>query len=289
MPDNEIDDVVQLRAIIHGLRVAGLSFVDQEALTHIQQRIKNLPSPEALTEMSGKPDMVKKVAKEVGEIIRLIEIYGKRNEESKLRNVSIKGLPPRYKILEWRQAMSMNKNMAIRDLVNLSSLADQKGQIKLASKLIICAKSIQEEKPIDEIDNLFNEINASNSDLLKEAGISDWWAGVKGGMQGAWQGAKNLGHQVFDPMKTQAAFNKAMKFMQNLDQNILGLLESVGAAYNFVQPYGNKVMTNALAQIYQNIQGFQSNSKQIQAKLSEVDMNLKQTTVRGDAGDPLAA
>ena len=134
--DGKIDDAVQLRAIIHNLKIAGFSFVDQDALISINQRIKNLPSPQAIAQLSGQKELIKKLAKEVGEIMELIEIYGKRNEESATRSVATKGLPPRYKTLKWRQAM--DKNKAIEGLVTLSSALDKKGQVRLAAKLINC-------------------------------------------------------------------------------------------------------------------------------------------------------
>lgn len=277
-----IEDVVQLRAIIHGLKMAGLSFVDQEALTSIQQRIKNLPSPEMLTSFSGKKEEIKNVAKEVGEIIQLIEIYGKRNEESKQRSMSTKGLPPRYKTLEWRQAM--NKNVVIRELVNASSLLDKHGQVKLASRLINVARSVKEDKATEnDVVSIVNEVSASvDQNLLKEAGLSDMWAGLKGGLGGAWQGAKNMGHQIADPAKTSAAFARAMQFLQGSQKNLVGLLDILKKSHAFVY---NPGMKNTIAQIHDAVAGLQTNSEQIAQQLQQMQLGLKQTTVPVDEQD----
>ena len=72
-----------LRAIIHGLKMATFSFVEEGALTEIKSMIKSLPSPEGINAL--EPGMVKSVQADIGNIMRLIEVYGKRDMEYKTR------------------------------------------------------------------------------------------------------------------------------------------------------------------------------------------------------------
>lgn len=99
--DNLDFNLADLRAIIHALKMASLSFIEPEALTIIKLRITGLPSPEQLLEFT--PKNLDGVRKEVGNIMMLIDSYGTKNFEFKERHKSLKNnLPPRYKVLDWK-------------------------------------------------------------------------------------------------------------------------------------------------------------------------------------------
>jgi len=161
----EVDELAvamqNLRAVIHSLRMNNLAFVDPEALDEIRAMIKSLPTPEELNGLATSPDSIKKVQENVGGILRLIELYSRRDGEYKTRYKSRTGLPPRYKVMEWRETMS-NRNTLVRDLVRLSGEADAGGFSKFATSLLSCAKEIKSGKlPIEEL------LEASDSFLRK--------------------------------------------------------------------------------------------------------------------------
>ena len=201
-------DVRQLRAIIHGLKMSGLSFVDADALDAIKQRIKFLPSPEELNSISGNPESIKKVAKEIGEIIKLIEVYGKRGVEKKVREKSMKNLPPRYQVLEWRDNME-NKANVVKVMVRTSSVLDEKGNAELSKVFLKCANNIMDEtitekQLTDAIERLgksgYTEEQLQVVAQLVNAPVNP--AGVAGAAgdvgKAAWEGVKNIGKSVSD-------------------------------------------------------------------------------------------
>lgn len=155
-----------LRAVIHSLRMNNLAFVEPEALDEIEAMIKSLPTPEQLNGLAETPEQFKIIREHVGGILRLIELYSRRDGEYKARYKSRTGLPPRYKILDWRKAMSTEiRSGLVKDLVKLSGEADEEGLYKLAKSLLVCAKSVKNgELPVEEL------LEASTN-YLREAGI----------------------------------------------------------------------------------------------------------------------
>ena len=171
----------ELKTIIHGLRMSGFSSVEPEALSQIQFRIKNLPVSEEMDKLADDPVSLKNIVHEIGEIMRLLDIYGSKNSEYKARFQSLKGLPPRYKVLEWKSKPENNMNKAAsiaKELVRLSSEMDEKGQIKISQKMIVCAKYAMN----DELDGRdFQELDS----MMKEAGIGKMLGNV-------WDKAKEM-------------------------------------------------------------------------------------------------
>ena len=154
-----------LRVIIHALKMQGLSSsVDPIAEDSIKSRIADLPSAETLLKMAEEPLKIKAVVKEVGEIMHFIESYPKSNTEYRDRHQVLTGLPPRYKVLEWRK--NMNKADSVKTLVKLSENLDEKGQGSLSKKIIACAKKIRDE---EKDESYFNEVE---KDLI-QAGFND--------------------------------------------------------------------------------------------------------------------
>ena len=156
-----------IRAIIHGLRMATFSFVEEQALTEIKSMIKALPGPEDLNGL--EPGQLKLIQSDVGNIMRLIEIYGKRDMEYKTRYKSRTGLPPRYKVLDWRVDMDKAAKDVTRSMVKTSAIADELGYSSISDRLIRCAKKVQSNE-LDEFE--LAKITAETLDkigLVKEA------------------------------------------------------------------------------------------------------------------------
>jgi len=203
--DQSLLNLQDLRAIIHSLKMAGLGFIDSEALGPIESRIKTLPGAEEINRIAENQIAIDALRKEIGQIMKLIEIYGNRDPEFKARYKSRTGLPPRYKVLEWRSAMNHKKRDFIREMVKASASIDDKGNGKIAGDLIRYARRIQNDELIkDDIDKVIGELKKAGFEqeavLLKEAAFP-WWEQAKGFMGGlgkgvgdvlqkAWQGGK---------------------------------------------------------------------------------------------------
>ena len=229
--------VDELKAIIQGLRMSGFSFVEPEALSQIQFRIKNLPVGEEMDKLADDPVSIKNIVHEIGELMRLLEIYGSKNSEYKARFQSLKGLPPRYKVLEWRNKKAEN-NMNIKtaeiakELVRLSSEMDEKGQTKISQKMIVCAKCAMDDqfggKDFQELDT-----------MMKEAGFMDVMKGVGDVAKGVGQAVKQkvtdtskavgnavgnavqVGKETFQVGKYQAALDRINKELLPLSSDLL--------------------------------------------------------------------
>jgi len=179
-----------LRAIVHALKMDGLSSVDPEALDNIKERIQGLPSAEAMSQVADNPLSLKSLREEIGAVFQLIETYGKRDPEFKARYKSRTGLPPRYKVLEWRKAMKKEARQIVREVIKISAVVDDKGQGRLSADLIRCAKQIQSEEMKEKdfnilLDNLRSAGLEAEANLLKEAAFP--WVQ---NLQDAWSAGK---------------------------------------------------------------------------------------------------
>lgn len=175
---NQTLTLQDLRVILHGLKMSGFAFVEPEALDQIKFRIKSLPSPEELNDLADDLASLKRISKEVGEIMHLLEIYGNKNREFKDRHESLKSLPPRYKVLDWRKKMkaaqTIQSTTAIRELVRISSKVDFLGKPDLSHKIITCAKNVQngevDEKLVTDIENDLRSIDLqADAEVIKKA------------------------------------------------------------------------------------------------------------------------
>ena len=124
-------ELQDMMAIVHGLKMSGLAFVEADALDAINDRIKNLPSSELLTKVYTDPREVKRLCAEVGRIMELIDYYGTQNEESKARHKAKTKLPPRYKNLKWEKA---NSHMEVKTAQNVPDASSQTEAITQETK-----------------------------------------------------------------------------------------------------------------------------------------------------------
>ena len=195
--------IQDLRAMIHGLRMATFAFVDEIAQDQVRFLIAGLPSPERLGSVAENPKDFNQVVEQVGKVMQLVEAYAEKGSEFKARHLTKKKLPPRYKTLEWKktewfdkekdlkvketkvkkeevgmqQAASIN---VVRSLIKASAVADQKGFVVLASKSLNLAKTANTKLCSNkELEVLAAEFKAAG--LEKEAG---WMSGIGNVFQG---------------------------------------------------------------------------------------------------------
>ena len=164
-----IDDI---KIIIHGLKMNSFSYIEPNAFDEIKFMIKGLPQPEEIDKMPQFPHTIKVLQEQIGKIMRLIELYGKRDMEFLTRYKARTSLPPRYKVLDWRVPMTANTTKAnlIKSIVKLSCQLDEDHNGKLAQGLIDCCKKIQkDEMPVKELFLITKDIVACNEGLRKEA------------------------------------------------------------------------------------------------------------------------
>lgn len=173
--DNTTDVTLErLKIIIHGLRMSTFVFVEDNAIDEIKSMIKALPLPEEIDKLVLLPAAIKNLQRDIGNIMRIIELYGKRDIEFKTRYKSRTGLPPRYKVLDWKEKSAMShttiKSSLVRNLVKLSAQMDEEDRWTLSQELINCSKKIQNgELPIKELYFLTKEIVSCSDGLRKEA------------------------------------------------------------------------------------------------------------------------
>jgi len=168
-----------LKTIIHGLKMASLAFVEDDAVDEIEAMISSLPGPEELNGYVTTPDSLKKIQEQIGGIMRLIEVYSKRDQEYKTRYKSRTGLPPRYKVLDWENnKMSSSrdsKNKLVKDIVKLSRAVDDDGLSVFSMDLLSCAKEMRDnnslpiEKLYDATKDFVKSARFINAGLRKEA------------------------------------------------------------------------------------------------------------------------
>ena len=243
----------ELKTIIHGLRMSGFSSVEPEALSQIQFRIKNLPVSEEMDKLADDPVSLKNIVHEIGEIMRLLDIYGSKNSEYKARFQSLKGLPPRYKVLEWKSKPENNMNKAAsiaKELVRLSSEMDEKGQIKISQKMIVCAKHAMN----DELDGRdFQELDS----MMKEAGIFDAMKGIgdvaKGVGQGIKQKVTDTGKAIGNFVNDKAQAGKEMyqvgnykSTLERINKELNDVVQNVEKASQSAQDPARKQQLSAI-------------------------------------------
>ena len=230
---DKIPSIEELKVIIHGLRMSTLVSVEVGAIDEVQHMIQALPLPEELDRLDN-PMLIKKIRKDVGSIMRIVELYGKRDKEYKVRYKSRTGLPPRYKILEWRSAMK--KAEFIKEMIKVSSVADDKGNADVATKLMLFAKNVQEGKVEEQdVDDAIITLKSAGFDkearMIREAGwMSNMWEGAKSvgkgvaedvgqAAQGVGQAAKDYGQKQvgrFNEGIHQGKIGEVQKDMENI-------------------------------------------------------------------------
>lgn len=221
--ENTVDVTLQdLRAIIHGLKMASLSFVEPEALDEIEAMIKSLPGAEELNQYAMDPPSLKQLQAQIGGIMRIIELYSKRDSEYKTRYKSRTGLPPRYPVLEWRDQMPIAaskinkmeiKNSLVKNLIKLSQDVDNEGAsfASFACDLLACAKDIRNSNNIP-VKNLHIVTKA----FVKKAGL--YQAGLRKEAQALTDIDMDMGDIRNGFAQVQAWFDNIQEALQQKSQ-----------------------------------------------------------------------
>ena len=232
-----------LRAIIHGLKMASFSFVEEKALSEINSMIKSLPGPETINTLD--PGDVKSLQNSVGKIMRLVELYGKRDMEYKTRYKSRTGLPPRYKVLDWRCAMEQKARDITRNMIKTSAVADELGYGDIADRLIRCAKKVQsnEVSPVDlakitadTLDRIgFSEEalqirKVAQGSQVIELGVDDLMQGFQRMYQVVDDVLGDINRKV-DTLKQIPTAKKAVQLLSTLWQSIQSFKGSIGEPF----------------------------------------------------------
>jgi len=224
--------VQEIRTIVQGLKMSGWGFIESGAIDEIKAMIKALPSAEEINKMTTTPNAIKKLKIDIGNIMRFIETYGKRDKEFKTRYKTRTGLPPRYKILDWRCDMRQVAREFVRELIKVSEHVDNQGRGQISGSLIKCARKIQENAPVeDDITQVVSDLRKAGfekeSMLIQEAQLQwmkDMWQGVKNVGQGvgkAVQDAGQAGKEMYQVGKYKSALDGINKQIEKVMQGVL--------------------------------------------------------------------
>jgi len=161
--------------IIKGLKLDDFAYVEPDALTIIKSMIKNLPERESLEQYALTPHNIENIQKDIGKIMRLIEIYGKRDLEYKTRYRAKTELDPRYKVLDNNTQKAANK--VAKGLIRVSAILDNDDQI--SSELIRCAMKayvggLTELDMADTTANIFEKIGFNEQAKIVRNAITEY-------------------------------------------------------------------------------------------------------------------
>jgi len=281
-----LQNLQDLRVIIHTLKMNGLTHVDPEAMDEIRNRIQKLPSAEGINDLALNSVSMDDVREEIGLIMHLLEAYGKNDSEFKARYKSRTGLPPRYKVLDWRSNMKSEAKQVIREMIKTSAIVDGKGNGQLAGDLIKCAKQIKTEE-MDEksfnqiIENLRLAGFQKEAGLLKEAALP-WMQGL----QGMWQGAKDVAKGGFQALKEKFNIAKYKGIMDGIVKNFDAVIPEVSAALAGVTSTDAK---NSLTTILNQMKNMKYMASQIGGEFEVIGHEVVEDTPATPATAPTPA
>ena len=259
MAKQPIDVSLQdLRAMIHALKMAGLSFVEPDAQQELLYLIQRLPSPEELNKLAEVPENLRKVREEIGYIMGLVDAYGYRGPEYKARYLSKTDLPPRYKILEWRDIMKEEARVAIKELVKLSSIADNKKDTEGALILLKCARELQgkavTENTMAEVDAVIEKFSDNEGKAARTAVAS-------------LRTKQNLYGDLIK--KAQVNVAEEMKTLNSIRSKFTQLGKLIPNAIAEINKSGGKVKNREIREYYGQIVGLLGQVKNISGQVSK--------------------
>ena len=203
--------------------MSSFSFVEEGAIDEINSMIKSLPSSEEIDKLGSGVGQLKKLKEHIGGIMQLIETYGKRDMESKVRYKARTGLPPRYKVLDWTTMKQKAFDLS-KQLIRVSSLVDKKGQKEAAYKLIVAAKKIRKYIVLE---NQINKEALNKKTSLTKESAQGYLGGFFDRMK------KDVGGKIGDWAKggeiksSEIQVANLSKKMQNLVAEIQGVMEGM--------------------------------------------------------------
>jgi len=293
-----------LRVIILGLKMSSLAFVEADALDEIRSRIKNLPSPETLNNLAETPRSLKEVRRDIGEIMEMINAYSQRDGEFKARYKSRTGLPPRYKVLEWKDMMQQNANNLVRQLIKISASIDEVDE-DISKDLIECAKCIRVKQDVrPELELTIGRLSREGfSEAVKSIREAQSFMGKMKQMMGgqaAPGGERISNEQKFVSQMGKEFANVIARFEQSLNTD--NLLKDMERMQNWVakvnamqdpvakaqaQPLANymkKLWADAKQFNQQSVQRYETFAQQARASFNEVAQGVAQAPVEGQEG-----
>ena len=278
-----LQNLQDLRVIIHSLKMNGLTNIEPGAIDEIRNRIYKLPSAEAINDLALNSVSIDDVREEIGLIIHLMEAYGKNDSEYKARYKSRTGLPPRYKVLEWRNNMKSEAKQVIKEMIKTSAIVDEKGNGKLAGDLIKLAKQIKAEE-IDEksfnqiIENLKLAGFEAEAKLLKTAALP-WMQGLQGG----WQGVKDVARGGFKALKEKFNVAKYKGIMDGIISNFNVVIPEVSTALAGVTSTDAK---KSLTTILNQMKNMKMMANQINGEFEVAEIKIVEDTPEPKMSEP---
>ncbi len=197
--------------IIKGLKLDDFAYVEPDALVVIKSMIKNLPGREGLEQFSTNPYNIENIQKDIGKIMRLIELYGKRDLEYKTRYRAKTQLDPRYKVLDNNTQKAANR--VATGLIRISAIFDEDEKYgEISSEFIKCAikayiGELTKQEMAKTIVSVFDKI-----DLNKK---SDKTIEIKKQLADVWNNmvktSENINHVIYNdrPVKVDWMVNPA--------------------------------------------------------------------------------
>ena len=239
----------ELHGIIKGLMLDSFASVEPNALVEIKAMIKFLPTPEALGKLADNPGNIEKIQSDIGKIMRLIELYSKRDVEYKTRYKARTKLEPRYKVLKCETPIpTLAKNNLIKNLVKLSQVMDDEDYGGLSQEFLNCAKSINnDEIPIEQLYYASKIILQNNNSLIKTAQLTDInldFSGITNGLQqiSAWfESVKKEIISKYGYLKNNAKTKIYVNDLENIWNQVNVIADSTSERFNKIEQTTSKI------------------------------------------------
>ena len=241
----------QLKSIILSLKMTNFS-VEHGAEDEIKAMIAALPSAEIIDIMNSEE--VKELRDSIGGIMSTIDQFGRRDSEYKARYKSRTGLPPRYKVLDWKDMKAASNNV-VRGLIKASAKMDDLYRYEEAKQLLSFAKKING-------DSGFIKVAQSGGGIINR--IKDWFnPDVKEWRSNEKSQKKEQSQFIIDA-------SNAIKALDQYQGVVSGIVEYVG------QLEGRFDLSEFKQQIYDNSKNLNNELEQLRGGLSEALQNMKQ-------------
>ncbi|MEI6297747.1 MAG: hypothetical protein WCO84_09010, partial [bacterium] len=224
--------------------MSSLTHVEPEAISEIQALIKDLPSPEELTKLNNPRDL-KKVRTQVGQIMQMMEAYGVKNFEYQARFKSVKNLPPRYKVHDWKKA-------SVQSIVKVSEIIDNKGYGNLSERIlkVISSKNfneisdelyrlgfIEESKIVKAANGEVEGSDANSTEIVNsfKNGFGNNYLKVINDVRGGIETLSNMAKQIKQGAKSDSMIKIADNLFNTTDAMLREWTNFIGVSKDFTE------------------------------------------------------
>ncbi len=224
-PTNQLS-LADLRAIIHSMKMAGFAFVDPEALTTIQERIKNLPSAEELNKMADDSKILDHLRADIGQILHMINTNGNDNYEYKCRYKAKTNLPPRYKVLNWEKDKKLVAS-TIRSMLRLSSKLDDINDEKDSEKVLKYAGKFHELLKYCQMISNDQMVQIQNANMNTLTNFQNIVSKIQSSLESIGSVQTDLGNlsMMIKDANIQASIAPLQEAVKNVQETVNGLSE----------------------------------------------------------------